>query len=522
MNKISNRVYFSLIFIIIIFGIALCAFYGNKKEGYYIDEFYSITRANGTGIGIAVETGKWNDTSAFLEELVSTGEENYSFTQVYNNCGFHPPFYHYLLHFTSSVFAGVFSKWIGIGTNILVYVIFMLLSWYVIWRISDENKILTIYTLFILGISPCVISQVMFIRMYLTLGMFTMWYVYLHIRDLDRDKISVFGFLIPVCVCGFLGFMTMYYFVIIMFIMTFMYFFYMLVFCKKYLRALVYGIIATLSYVISYLYFPVCIYYLKHGKGKSVINNLVDVQSNSNRLSFFYNLVNEHVFGGIMPLFILMLLIGILLIVLKVKNGIAIKDLPLNVKYYILFGSSSIVYFLVMLKATTKAGDTTNRYCFCVYPIFIILMILGTYKILDRYKKIFSFPLLITMIIITFVTIMGYINGQVMYLYEDRKVLNDWIDNHNDIPLVMIENSGDYDAMIADFIKYDKVYFADCTDLTSLKNQEIIDSKQLLVYVDNNLDTDNKSIEYLLANNNNIKERELIYDTGRYLVYHLY
>lgn len=512
----SSKYYRPLFASVLLLGFIIAIALGSMKNGYYIDEYYTYTRANGTGIGIGITEGEWNDTSGYIEELVSRGSENFNYTQTYLNCGFHPPVYHVALHFVSSLFPGVFSKWLGISVNIFFYMILLIFGMLIVKEITSDLK-LTIITGFALCIAPTVVSQVLFIRMYLALAAFALIHMYLHILDMRRDKTSIVRFLLPLIAVDFLGFLTMYYFVIFMFITTVTYGVYLFFFSKRYKDAIALGMSELISLALCYFHYPTCVYYtVKRNGGKvgDAKKSLVATTGVDKRIVFFYKLVNKSVFGGLLPVYLLALVIGTVLIAIAVKKYKGFKNLPYNIRCIILLVITSVGYFAAMTKITTMTGQGTNRYCFIIYPIFIIMMIIGGHMIFGRYKVVFKYPYILTAILMCACIISAYAMGQLMYLYTDGNKPVEFAAANPDISMVVINrNDGRYDALISEIMLYDEVYFIEDDVIDTYQDEKIKDANQLLVYIDNKSDID-ECFGYLNKINPALDEREYMWESS--------
>lgn len=500
MNKTGKK-FFTALSLIFVFAILLGMYLGSCKKGFYIDEYYSYTRANGTGIGISITPGCWNDTSHYIEELSNAHGEKIRFTQTYNNCGFHPPVYHYALHLVSYLTPGVFSKWTGIGLNIFLLLLLLMFVTRISMYCSNNNPLVVLLSVFAVAVSPCIMTGVVFIRMYLLFALCTAWYLNIHLDLLDRDTInkpySVFVVL-QITLCSFCGFLTMYYYVIIAFFISFVFAFYRFFILKKYKQTFSYGIAALLPFILSYLYFPSCIYFIfKRNKGQKVIGNLSKTDDISDRIIFFYQMLNRHVFGGMLPVFLFMFIIGFMIILIYIKKGHSLKELPSDIRAIILTAVPSVLYYLLMTKITVKAGDTTNRYTLPVYPLFIILMVIGTYRLLNYLKNkpafafISKYTLAVTVFLTTFSITRAYLTNQVLYLYPEQALDTEYADAHPDAKVVMFQrNDGQYDSQIQWLMKYPSVFYADADDFTSVDDEVLKNSDELLVYIDRKADSD--------------------------------
>ena len=496
---------------------------GFLKKGFYIDEFYSYTRANGTGIGVAVTNGEWNDTSLYLSELTAQGEELFNFDQTYANCGFHPPVYHYLLHLASSLVPGVFTKWTGIIVNLFLSLILLLLAYRLSLKLTENNRSLSLLAVFFLEMSPALLSEIVFVRMYLCMAVFVLWYLLLHIDALESKSLSPLKFLLPLLVCGFLGFMSMYYFSLIMFPVCLFYCCHLFFIEKRIRDTFIYGITAFMSIVLSYLYLPTFVFYLKHGKGNRTITGLAKSSGLLSRIAFFYDLVNRHVFGGLLPVFLLLLLTGCIIIFFRLRSKtdpISPSALPVSVKGLLLCAFSSVFYYLLMVKIAPKTGDTTNRYCFACYPVFILLMVIGSYLVFRHYKNIFKKPLLSCLLLMLLTTLMCFGFGQVLFLYPQAQENIDYAKDHPDEKVVMIHmDNGQYDEEIYDLIQYPFVYFFLNTDLEKAKDPQLSSADEILVYIDKKIENKDECFDSLLSQNEKIKEASLLWENTSFDIY---
>lgn len=105
LKKFDNKKHICLTLILlfsIILSIAMCS----MKSGYYIDEHYTYTLANGTHLGIDITNGEWNDTKSFFDEITISKDSRFSFSQAAKNIAddVHPPLYYFAVNFISSFF----------------------------------------------------------------------------------------------------------------------------------------------------------------------------------------------------------------------------------------------------------------------------------------------------------------------------------------------------------------------------------------------------------------------------------
>ena len=509
-------------------GLVLAVFFGFQKKGYYIDEYYTYTLANGRQLGIAIENGNWQDTGSFMDQMVSDESENFHLSQVYeatsNNV--HPPLYYYLIHLSSSFYTGRFSKWTGLIVNILLWIPSLFLAYGLATELSPENKVVAFAAFVCYAFSPAILSGLMLIRMYIPLHLFTMLYAYILIKDMKRDEISIKKFLIPVFVTGFCGFMTQYYFVIVMFFMTA---FYILLMLKlpfdraNIKRLLIFGATALFSLIATYFYWPVSVYHIFKGyRGADSFNSLVSTTNTSSRVALFFGNLSDNVFGGLLIVPLVFFIIGF---VLAIKNKEAVRN-SVRARQMVVLAFSSICYFLVITKIGLKAAYASNRYVYPVYGIFIILTVVGMYEVLKKLikgEKSRLYACAIATAFMLLAVLLAHARGQVLFLYPEERILDDFVAQHPDTELLVFQkDDGKYDVRIKDYLWRDRVYWALCDDPSTLEDDELKTKDELLVYVDGTSDVEG-CLDSLTAVNPSLSDREHVFTTpgGDFEVWYL-
>lgn len=276
-QKKMQEILFRVIILGIVLGSLFCMLYfGTKKNGYHVDEIYSYGLSNsgylpfmhfgyhdytvkdwmkeyGTGESMGelvsnlvkdfrilkeadfdlyhseiyrdyliaqansadTKSTTWVSGDDYLHYIAVSPENTFNYASVYYNQrgDVHPPLFYMILHTVCSVFQGSFSKWYGLGINM----IFMLLTMGVLYKMCVRfcgGKISAVAILAMYGFSGGFITTVMFIRMYAMLTFFVVTDCYLHLKMAEK------GFGLKKrerCTLGMvtiLGFLTHYYFVI--------------------------------------------------------------------------------------------------------------------------------------------------------------------------------------------------------------------------------------------------------------------------------------------------------------------
>lgn len=530
-QKYYNCICVALIFL----SLLLACFFGTKKQGFFIDENYTYTLSNGTQLGIAVENGKWMDTSEFLSQVVSEGDENFRFGRMYENTAndVHPPLYYVLFHFASSLFSGVYSKWIGLGINLLLLLPVLFTVKDLAYHLSGENKPVTLITLAFFGLSPATMSNTMLIRMYLLMALWTLIYAKLHVEDLKREQLSIKKFLVPVFITGFLGFLTQYFFVVVMFFITFAYAFYLMVFCRRIKDSLIYGATVLASLLATVLVWPYSKFHIFGGyRGEGAMNQLLDVSQILSRTATYTGYANDQVFGKLLPLYALLALAGIVLLILymirrrKMGEKEILKSLPLEIKGLILLSFGAVMDFLVIAQVGLLSNENSCRHMFNAYALFTVLLPVGVFAAVKALLKVLkreqSRAVFISALLLCITLVTGYLDGQVLFLYETDGNALDFAAAHPEETVVAFyKNNGMYDSRIQDFVQYPEVYTIDAADLSAAEDERIAKASELLVYMSTQIKNADECFDAIYAQNPSLTEAEHLWDCGNYYAVYL-
>ncbi|MDE6973708.1 MAG: hypothetical protein K2P38_11500 [Lachnospiraceae bacterium] len=117
--------------VLLILELAVLFYYGNQKAGFHEDELYTYYSSNKTA-GLFVNDRQWMERDELRNDFVVLPGEGFRYDVVWQmqSWDVHPPLYYFLFHTVCSLFPGVFSKWLGIGLNLLFFAgSFMLLAY---------------------------------------------------------------------------------------------------------------------------------------------------------------------------------------------------------------------------------------------------------------------------------------------------------------------------------------------------------------------------------------------------------
>ena len=217
-EKMEKLKKFSVILLIIIMS-GFIFFYQTKKIGFHEDEGYTLCSSVNPNNGLmsAYDTEKdpvWR-TKDYVKNFMSLTPNNIlNFKALYLNQAYEnpPPVFYTLVHFSSILFGGQFSKYTVFVVNIIAFILSCFVLQKILKILNKEN--LTFGVLILYGLSMGTISMVIFQRMYMLLTFFILLYFYLSLKlyknDFNLDK----KFKIQLGITTVLGFLTQYFFAV--------------------------------------------------------------------------------------------------------------------------------------------------------------------------------------------------------------------------------------------------------------------------------------------------------------------
>ena len=216
-----------MIVILLILQTIIYIFVGANKNYIHIDEAYSYGLTNYDRVEIEENPdfyNTWHNNEYYEDYLTVNQDEIWNFAPVYENQknDVHPPLYYLLLRIAMSFSVGEFSKWAGIGLNILIYVFITVFIYLILKKMLSKEKhfeIKSAILAFASSIMLASLSNVIYIRMYSLLTLEILITIYLHIKLLKSEKIN-YKLLIGIGITVLAGVLTHYYY---LFYLVFLY-----------------------------------------------------------------------------------------------------------------------------------------------------------------------------------------------------------------------------------------------------------------------------------------------------------
>ena len=359
------------------------------------------------------------------------------------------------------------------------------------------------------GFGSAVISGVMFIRMYQWLTVFVLLCTDLHLRAVKKRDFRVTTFLLPVCLTVFFGFLTQYYYIIFHFFLGAGFCFWLLK-NRKMKELISYGAACGLGFCGAVLYYPASMSHIFRGyRGTEAVSEFGDASNTLERLRFFYGLFEDYMTNGTLSLWLLLLcLLAVTTGYLRKRGRIAASDTGINVSVRLLLFACA-GYFFTVSKTALLLGETSNRYQLPVYGILIFLLIYGMWRLLlglatnvknragngqsgtdsgeagnaGRTRRLLAGAFVLAVLPIDGLALKA---GRVFFLYEEEKEVMEFVEENRDRPVVVFYNNDSPDniwRLSDELMKYEKVYLASQGNPEPLSEEEILESRHLLVYV---------------------------------------
>ncbi|MBR5578884.1 MAG: hypothetical protein IKW28_07815 [Lachnospiraceae bacterium] len=529
----KKMVWMGALFFILMLQVLTAVYFCNKKSGFHYDEYYSYYSTNKT-YGLVPGDRAWKDTKEILSEFMVREGEGWRFGLVKEMQGFdvHPPFYYYVLHGVCSLFPGSFSKWSGLGINLVLFIISYFLLAAIGSRVFSDNKRMTLLLCLLYGFQPGVLSGITFIRMYMLLTVWcmavTLWHAEFWKRGLrlTKGKAAVLFLLV------FLGFLTHYYFLVFLFFLC-------AFTClaewwgRKNLKgSILYGVVVCAAIMAGIAYYPASLRHILRGyRGTEAAGAFFDLKNTGMRLGFFADLMNDSVFGGSLELLlILLILLAITFFYWKKKYGgeqrKGLADLAVPHVLWVTMG-----YFFVVAKTALLNAEEANRYELPVYGFCMLLLLAALYYLLKALSKVLTagenkktwLPEKMGIIVAGMgCVILGFqlyalSQGRVQFLYEQDKE-NVAFAAENKEKAVVFGYNPINEWMIWDeseeLMQYEKIYFVNLRNEAPVEDEILQQAEKIYVYI-SRMDEGQLLMEELLEKNPKLstkkKVRELLY-----------
>ncbi len=442
MNK--NSSYRIILIIIMVACFALFLYWGFRKEGYHVDEMYmygtanseylpfmhmgeqeysvkdwmkeygagenpidlfrnlskdiSILKANGWDIKGSeiyaaysrarecsndIYSTTWMSGQAYKDYIAVSDTNRFNYISVlYNFRGDnHPPLYALLLHTICSVFPGVYSKWFGLGLNIVIGLLCILLLYKTVDKfLGGRNAAVMAAALY--GLSAAAAITASYIRMYSLVTLMVTGVAYAHL-DLasknwewdkkDRRKVVFFT------LCAYL---SQYYSVIYIFGIAMVCVIVMLA-QKKLKNALRYILTMGITGAAGIVMWPFSLKAVFAGsRGAESIGGFFSLEGTKDRLGTMLYVLVHNCLGIPEWLFlILVIAVAVLITIIMIRNKQAEDRSRIERAFIVIV--PFVIYFVCISK---MAPYLVDRYIMCIMPWCGTLLLCGMMLVIKRLK----------------------------------------------------------------------------------------------------------------------------------------
>ena len=479
--------------IIILILIGIRVYFGYQKEDFFMDETFSYTLMNmkeGAGmIQTAPEFNNiWISGDKIKNMLVVGKDEVLRYDIVYYNQtqDVHPPLYYFLLHTSSALSFGNFTKWTGIILNILIF-IGISFALYVIGKKVFKSTIWAIVLVAIYGVSTGAIFSTIFIRMYELLILFVLLYLnkiidILKMNVIENKNISKKD-IIQLVTIFVLGMLTHYHFIIISVLISLVLFIIMLFKKVKISRICTYVGINILGLLIYSAIYP-SFYTHMFGtqRGTESTGNLLNLADYADRIKRGINVFDVNIFGEvgkiIIPIFILFITLAVIKKILenglkKVEEKDGKKEETECIDKYILgiVIISTIIYFMLVGKIVPFMSI---RYFLIIVPlIHIVLVYIFKFVMETLVKKEILRISMVVIIILGYMLISLTVAEKNEFLYKGSNNMYKEIEKTGVKDYIYYYNN--FYEVNSDITRYTKdvnVYFADINKVSENNSNE--------------------------------------------------
>ncbi|UOQ87041.1 hypothetical protein [Gracilibacillus salinarum] len=382
---ISTKISKDNIFIlsIILLSIILTFIFSTQKINYHIDELMTYSLSNSTSY-IDITPGETYKSYGMYQEqfLTTTEESNFDYEQVWQNQAndVHPPFYYVLIHTISSFMPGEFSKYIGIAVNMFFNGLIILLLFKFSMLLTNNRNIAYITSLF-WAVNPGVISDMMFIRMYIMTMFFCLLISYIHLKHVQTVNTYSYKFYLALFFVSLTGILTHYYFLIFTFFICALFVFYLLV-RKRWMDLLIYigtyvGILISAIGVFPYIYRHI---FGGGQRGAESMENFMNINDYLISVKTFWQIISNSLFGGYLFISIVAIVLMFLVAILFKRSQSV--EITTSLSKIIYLFSACCLYFLLI---SNIAVYTVERYIQPIFPILVLMFVCLLYHAVMYY-----------------------------------------------------------------------------------------------------------------------------------------
>ncbi|MDR1496072.1 MAG: hypothetical protein LBS67_04035 [Clostridiales Family XIII bacterium] len=450
-----------VLILILAFSCAVSLHFAQEKQGFHIDELHTFEQTNGDDYRRANSDpdfyNVWHTGDEVRDWLALDPKDRFNYGQVIldskGNTA-HPPLYFLTAHTIRSIFSGAFSKWALIALNMAFY-IGTILMLYAMGRMLTRNRWIPLIACFVYGVGPGAINMVMFLRMYTMASFFAICFAYLLGKMMLRGDTA--GRLWKLSLVAFLGFMTHYYLLIFVFLLSVGYCICLLLkkqgmrsFLKRFLK---FAGAMLVSLSLTYLCNPTMLQDILSGKrGSKTVQILTGGEEHAFNAKEIWRVLSDSMFGGafFVPFSIAFVLILVFFLgyclwrlspeATRAKYPVALGNIFTRCKDSQYFGVFLILFFSIILYTlflAKVAPYISDRYLSLVFPVTMVVILMAFDRGLSYCGKRFKRPVLIGCAALSLVVACLLPSGM-KYLYPNKALIGEFAEGFRDYSVIYV------------------------------------------------------------------------------------
>ncbi len=501
----------SMILVIALLLGVVC-YHGHYKEYLYEDEVLSYTIANSTKGGfINLSPGKiYSGEELYAYTYVEKGQEfDYRSVIANHKVDAHPPLYGLILHTICSIWSGSFSKWFGLGINLVLFAALLVLLYLLVHYLFPKRAYFPAFVCLVFGITTGVIFLTVFIRMYMLFMALTTACMYWHIRKFE-NQITISSCIL-LCILTYAGAMTHYFYLIFAFFCAC---FWLLNKIKhKSVKDIVRYVLSMMAAGILILlsWHDVIFDMFKLDAASDLASQKLTVMLMIRKNIQMVRNINCDLFGNRLKYVVLIVLIFFVFLMVKKRESLrGILHVKPEFRFIILV---SVPFFVVVSAITPYM---TSRYVSPVFPYVILFTVITLEQITNETIK---YPILGLIIIFTFFAI-PEISALQNGLYDDNRMIIDSTSTEHKDDFCMFGYGIAPEENVFELRKFHDIYVYDGWNAVGAA-EDISQAHEIVVYVPEG-DTPEEYIKDIQTVNPKLMNMERLYVAYYSTAYLLY
>ena len=434
----SKKIEILVIVIALILQTVIFVIVGMNKSYIHMDEAYSLGLASYNKVEIQDNEdfyNTWHNKEYYEDYLAVNDDEKGEYAQVYQNQknDVHPPFYYLLLRFAMGFSINHFSVWPGIILNIVIYVFITIFMYLIIQKLIDGKpraKEKAIILAFVTSVIMSSLNNVIYIRMYALSTLNILITTFLHMKLLDKEKVSI-KLLLVISVSALVGSLTHYYYLFYLVMLAIM-FVIKYIRKKEYKNLISYVVTMLLAGGVSLVIFPYSIQHMFFGyRGQGFISKLLDIPEFFKSIGGYILKIQLFTFNNLL---IVILFVILILFIFKL-----VKKQKIEKNKYLLYIFLPVLFYFVLVSVASPWVEL--RYIMPICSLVFILIIYVLYQLLNIAfnDKKSSILIGITLCLILIAPFIFKIEPEV--LYSDKKEIVQKLENELNVPTIFMFDS---------------------------------------------------------------------------------